>query len=51
VRGLDAGGVHRTHLLHNAEEIVDLGQHALALGRGEFEPGKIGNPGNIVRGQ
>ena len=49
--GLDPGRVHRLHGFDDAKEAIDLSEHALAFVGLELQPGQIGDPGNILRGQ
>ena len=46
---LDAGGIHRAHLLHDVEKAVQLGQHALAFVGAEFQPGEVRDAGDVGR--
>jgi hypothetical protein len=48
---LDAGGVHRAHLLDDVEKAVDLAQHPLTVGHGQFQPGQAGNALDVGESQ
>lgn len=47
----EARGIHSPHLLHDVEEAVQLGQHALTFGRCQFEPRQIGDAADVLGGQ